>query len=91
MTNVTPGTGLARRALIRHLSYHIVVHLDLPDWQTRKEKEYDLKNDIRHDNDLAFQSGILDLFNTFKHWDSNLRLSVELALLGREAGKEPLT
>lgn len=89
--NVTSGKRLARRALIQYLSYHIVVPLDLPDWQTRKEKGYNLENNIRHNNDLAFQSGILDLFNTFKHWDSNLRLSVELALLGREAGKEPHT
>lgn len=89
--NVTSGKGLTRRALIRHLSYHIVVPLDLPDWQTRKEKGYNLMNSVRHDNDLAFQSGILDLFNTLKHWDSNSRLSVELALLGREAGQEPHT
>ncbi|KAJ5552812.1 hypothetical protein N7494_002190 [Penicillium frequentans] len=89
--NVTSGKGLARRALIQHLSYHIVVPLDLLDWQTRKEKAYSLRNNSRHDNDLAFQSGILELFNTLKHWDSNLRLSVALALLGREAGKEPHT
>jgi hypothetical protein len=44
--NVTSGKALARRALIQHLSYHIVVPLDLPDWQTRKEKGYSLENNI---------------------------------------------
>jgi hypothetical protein len=89
--NVTSGNGLARRALIQHLSYHILVPTDLPDWQTRKTKGYKLENNIRHENDLVFQSAILDLFKTLKWWDPNLCLSVEVALLGREAGMEPHT
>ncbi|OKP03788.1 hypothetical protein PENSUB_6797 [Penicillium subrubescens] len=89
--NVTSGKGLARRALIQHLSYHIVVPSDLPDWQTRKRKGYKVENNIRHENDLAFQSAILDLFKTLKWWDPYLRLSVEVALLGREPGIEPHT
>lgn len=62
--NVTTGKELVRRVLIQHLSYHIVVPIDLPDWQTRKRKGYKLENNIRHENDLAFQSAILDLFET---------------------------
>lgn len=89
--NATSGKGLARRPLIRHLSYYIVVPVNLPDWQTRKQKGYNLENNVRHNNDVAFQSAIVDLFNTLTHWDPNLRLSIELALLGREAGKEPHT
>ncbi|KAJ5355354.1 uncharacterized protein N7496_012566 [Penicillium cataractarum] len=88
---VTSGEGLARRAMIRHLKYHIVVLFDILDWQTRKEKGYALENHIRHNDDAAFQSAIIDLFNILTDWDLNLRLSVELALLGREVGEEPHT
>ncbi|KAF3394142.1 hypothetical protein F1880_005529, partial [Penicillium rolfsii] len=89
--NVTSRKGLARRALIQHLSFHIVVPTDLPDWQTRKSKGYKVENNIRYENDVAFQSAVLDLFKTLEWWDPNLRLSVEMALLGREAGIESHT
>ncbi|KAJ5408261.1 hypothetical protein N7509_002144 [Penicillium cosmopolitanum] len=88
---VTSGNGVARRGLIRHLSYHIVVPIDLADWQTRKQKGYNLENSVRQNNDIAFQSAIVDLFNTLTLWDPDSRLSLDLALLGREEGKEPRT
>lgn len=78
-------------ALIRHLRYYIVVPIALPDWQTRKEKAYSIENDIRYNNDVAFQSAIIKFLNILAQWDQNLRLSVEFRLLGREAGKEPHT
>ncbi|KAJ5995746.1 hypothetical protein N7481_002723 [Penicillium waksmanii] len=88
---VTSGDGLARRPLIRRLCYHIVVPIDLQDWKTRKYKGYTLENDVRQNNDVAFHSAIVDLFNTLTDWDPSLRLSIELELLGREVGKEPYT
>lgn len=89
--NVTSVNGLARRSLIRHLNYHIVVPVELPDWQTRKQKGYNLENNVRQNNDIAFQSAMINLFNTLTNWDPDLRISLELTLLGREAGKEPYT
>ncbi|CAI7624485.1 unnamed protein product [Penicillium pancosmium] len=88
---VTSGNGVARRSLIRYLSYYIVVPIDLPDWQNCKQKGYNHENIVRQNNDIAFQSAIVDLFETLAHWDPNLRLSLDLALLGREEGKEPYT
>lgn len=85
---VTSGDGLARRPLIRRLCYHIVVPIDLQDWQTRKYKGYTLENSVRRDNDIAFQSAMSDLFTTLTDWDPSLRLSIELELLGREVGRE---
>lgn len=81
--------GLVRRGLIRHLRYHLVTPIDLPDWEARKKKGYKLDNETRKDNDAAFQSGIIDLFEILEPWCQSSRISVELILLGRKVGKEP--
>ncbi|KAJ6109670.1 hypothetical protein N7486_001905, partial [Penicillium sp. IBT 16267x] len=81
--------GLVRRGLIRNLRYHLVIPIDLPDWEARKRKGYKLDNETRKDNDAAFQSGIIDLFETLAPWCQSSRISVELILLGCKVGKEP--
>ncbi|KAJ5991842.1 hypothetical protein N7451_007566 [Penicillium sp. IBT 35674x] len=83
------GRGLMRRGLIRYLKYHLVIPIDLRDWESRKEKGYKLDNETGKDNDAAFQSGIIGLFETLALWHWSFRISVELVLLGRKVGKEP--
>lgn len=88
---VASGRRMARRALIHRLRYYLVVPIALPNWKTRKFNGYNIDNDTRKNNDVAFQSAITNLFNIIAHWDQSLRISVELMLLGLEAGKEPYT
>jgi hypothetical protein len=42
-------------------------------------------------NDSAFQSAVVDLFDTLESWDKSHRLADFLVLQGREAGQEPYT
>ncbi|KAF7166127.1 hypothetical protein CNMCM6106_002085 [Aspergillus hiratsukae] len=88
---LTSGPGIARRAWIRQLCYYIVVPFELPDWMTRKEDGYTTNNAVRQANDAAFQSAVINLFNTLELWDRGHRLSVVLLLKGREPGQEPYT
>ncbi|GFF50693.1 hypothetical protein IFM46972_09106 [Aspergillus udagawae] len=88
---LSSGAGVARRAWIRQLQYYIVVPFDLPDWNARKEEGYSTNNAIRQANDTAFQTAIVNLFNTLESWDKTRRLSVSLVLQGRELGQEPST
>lgn len=89
---VTSGRRIRRRTLIHRLKYYLVVPVALPDWTTRKAKgAYTIDNDTRKNNDVAFQSAIVNLFNILTQWDETLRISVDLKLLGLEAGNEPLT
>lgn len=88
---LTSGPGAARRAWIRRVWYHIVVPFELPDWTARKEDGYTTNNAIRQANDTAFQSAVINLFNTLELWDKGHRLSVDLVLQGRELGREPCT
>ncbi|RHZ51668.1 F-box protein [Aspergillus thermomutatus] len=88
---LTAGPGIARRAWVRQLWYHIVVPFALPDWMSRKEGDYSADNAVRRANDTAFQSAVIDLFKTLESWDKSHRLSVYPVLLGREPGQEPST
>ncbi|PKX90607.1 F-box protein [Aspergillus novofumigatus IBT 16806] len=87
----TSGPRIARRAWIRQLWYDIVLPFELPDWTTRQEEGYTTDNPVRQANDTAFQSQVIDLFNTLGSWDKSHRLSVILRLRGRELGQEPCT
>ncbi|GFF85148.1 hypothetical protein IFM53868_04389 [Aspergillus udagawae] len=88
---LTSGPGIARRASIRQLCYHIAVPFDLPDWMMRKREGYSSNNAVRQANNTAFQSAIIDIFKTLEVWEKSHRLSVSLVLLGREPGQEPHT
>ncbi|RLL97477.1 hypothetical protein CFD26_106509 [Aspergillus turcosus] len=88
---LTSGPGIGRRALIRELWYFIVVPFDLPDWMACKTDGYTTNNAVRRANDAAFQSAVINLFNTLDSWDKDHRLSVVLLLQGREPGQEPST
>ncbi|RHZ66426.1 hypothetical protein CDV55_107178 [Aspergillus turcosus] len=88
---LTSGPGIGRRALIRELWYFIAVPFDLPDWMARKTDGYTTNNAVRRANDAAFQSAVINLFNTLDSWDKDHRLSVVLLLQGREPGQEPST
>ncbi|KAL2802709.1 hypothetical protein BJX63DRAFT_440664 [Aspergillus granulosus] len=68
-----------------------MVPVDLPDWQGVKGKGYTTRNPVREENDAAFQSAVIGLFNELSSWNSSLRLSIDLIVQGREAGSEPLT
>ncbi|KAL4872563.1 hypothetical protein BDV12DRAFT_210499 [Aspergillus spectabilis] len=88
---ITSGSGQSSRLWIHQLTYHIVVPVDLPNWQTRKEKSYSIDNPVREENN-AFQSAIIDIFVTLASWNEGLHHSLDLMLLGRGAGvEEPLT
>ncbi|KAJ5092760.1 hypothetical protein N7456_008621 [Penicillium angulare] len=85
--------GLARRALIHHLSYYIVTPIDLPTLVTLKDdqSEYMVENEVRKNNDVVFQSSIISLFDILAPWDKSLRITLELIGWGRENGEEPAT
>ncbi|EAU29364.1 predicted protein [Aspergillus terreus NIH2624] len=87
---LTSGPGIARRGYICRLWYHIVVPFDLPDWTMRKRDGYSSDNAVRQVNDTAFQSALIDLFKTLG-WEKFHRLTLILALLGRNPGQEPHT
>lgn len=57
----------------------------------RKTDSYTTNNAVQQANDSAFQSAIINLFNTLELWDKGYRLSVIVLLRGREPGQEPST
>ncbi|GFG13806.1 hypothetical protein IFM5058_06632 [Aspergillus udagawae] len=87
----TSGPRTARRAWVRQLRYYIVLPFELPDWTTHQEEGYTTNNPVRQANDTAFQSAVINLFNTLETWDKIHRLPVVLVLRGRELGEEPYT
>lgn len=89
--SATSGTGNTRRKMIRHLSYHIIVPFILKDWTFLKNSAYTTDNDIRNNNDLVFQSAMLDLFEFLSSWEPTLPLSLALRVVGRELKREPET
>ncbi|KAJ9221894.1 hypothetical protein DTO207G8_1113 [Paecilomyces variotii] len=88
---LTSGANAARRAWIRHLKYKVVVPFLIEDWKAIKGQHYNYKNPIREENDKAFQSGVIGLFEILKTWSQTHRLSLELGLFGREVCGEPDT
>ncbi|GFF53464.1 hypothetical protein IFM46972_09792 [Aspergillus udagawae] len=87
----TSGPRITRRVWVRQLRYYIVLPFELPDWTTHQEEGYTTNNPVRQANDTAFQSAVINLFNTLESWDKIHRLSVVLVLRGRELGEEPYT
>ncbi|RAH67930.1 uncharacterized protein BO66DRAFT_456191 [Aspergillus aculeatinus CBS 121060] len=88
---ITFGLGVFRRAWIRHIECCLVVPHALYDWQTIQLEDYTTDNEVRRDNDRAFQSGIIALFRTLSDWDPGLRLTLQLLISGREETLEPNT
>ncbi|KAJ5472709.1 hypothetical protein N7530_006710, partial [Penicillium desertorum] len=78
---------------IRKLEYHILVPYEVLDWIARKHRKspekYSTDNFIRKDNDLAFQTAIVSLFQELQSWDQNSRLRLNLAIRGRRRGLAP--
>jgi hypothetical protein len=60
------GDYAMRKTYIRKLEYNILVPYEVLDWTARKYREspknYSIDNPIRKDNDLAFQTAIVSLF-----------------------------
>ncbi|KAJ9299414.1 hypothetical protein DTO271G3_3036 [Paecilomyces variotii] len=90
-TTITSGANAARRAWIQHLKYKVVVPFLIEDWKAIKGQHYNYKNPTREENDKAFQSDVIRLFEILKSWSKNHRLSLELGLFGREVCGEPDT
>jgi len=90
-TTLTSGANAARRAWIRHLKYKVVVPFLIEDWKAIKGQHYNYKNPIREENDKAFQSRVIGLFEILKSWSKTHRLLLELGLFGREVCGEPDT
>jgi hypothetical protein len=94
---LTSGDRAIRRTWIRKLDYNILVPYELPDWTTRKSwgniENYTTDNPIRKANDLAFQTGVIDLFQILHSWDQGVRLRLRLGLRGSslEPAPEPWT
>ncbi|PYI31154.1 hypothetical protein BP00DRAFT_475529 [Aspergillus indologenus CBS 114.80] len=88
---ITSGPGVFRRAWIRHIECYLVVPYELYDWHTIQLEDYTTDNEVRRENDRAFQSGIIALFRTLSDWDSGLRLTLQLLILGRKETLEPNT
>ncbi|KAJ6083867.1 hypothetical protein N7467_008002 [Penicillium canescens] len=94
---LTSGDRAIRRTWIRKLEYNILVPHELPDWTTRKSwgniENYTTDNPIRKSNDLAFQTGVIDLFQILHSWDQRVRLRLRLGLRGSslEPAPEPWT
>ncbi|PYI20300.1 hypothetical protein BO99DRAFT_421681 [Aspergillus violaceofuscus CBS 115571] len=63
----------------------------LYDWHTIQLEDYTTDNEVRRENDRAFQSGIIALFRTLSDWDSGLRVTLQLLILGRKETLEPNT
>jgi hypothetical protein len=87
------GDHAMRKTYIRKLEYNILVPYEVSDWTARKHWEspenYSIDNPIRKDNDLAFQTAIVSLFQELQSWDQNSRLRLNLAIRGRRQGLAP--
>ncbi|KAL6228740.1 hypothetical protein BDW75DRAFT_134398 [Aspergillus navahoensis] len=90
----TSGSKATRRAYIHNLQFDVLVPYELLDWTSRKEAGYTTKNTIREANDEAFEAAITSLFHILSSWDEQIRLSLQIGLLGCQQGRgalEPVT
>ncbi|KAJ5970437.1 uncharacterized protein N7479_000355 [Penicillium vulpinum] len=82
-----------RKTYIQKLEYNILLPYEVLDWIARKHREspenYSTDNPIRKDNDLAFQTAMVSLFQELQSWDQNSRLRLNLAIRGRRQGLAP--
>ncbi|KAJ5427214.1 hypothetical protein N7465_002284 [Penicillium sp. CMV-2018d] len=87
------GDHAIRKTYIRKLEYNILVPYEVLDWIARKHREspenYSTDNPIRKDNDLAFQTAMVSLFQELQLWDQDSRLRLNLAIRGRRQGLAP--
>ncbi|KAJ5985485.1 hypothetical protein N7499_008231 [Penicillium canescens] len=91
--NLISGDHAIRKTYIRKLEYNILVPYEVLDWMARKHRKnpenYSTDNPIRKDNDLAFQTAIVSLFQELQSWDQNSRLRLNLTIRGRRQGLAP--
>ncbi|CAG8899926.1 unnamed protein product [Penicillium egyptiacum] len=87
------GDHAIRKTYLRQLEYNILVPYEVLDWIARKHwkspENYSIDNPIRKDNDLAFQTAMVSLFQELQSWDQNSRLRLNLAIRGRRQGLAP--
>ncbi|KAL2829509.1 hypothetical protein BDW59DRAFT_170522 [Aspergillus cavernicola] len=90
---ITSKSGQTRQAWIIQLIYHIVVPVDLPDWQTRKEKNYSHEpgmEPLTYDFDIAseyrwdFQKGRAKAVTVYRaQFNDDLFLLPDVPCIGR--------
>ncbi|KAL6228665.1 hypothetical protein BDW75DRAFT_246469 [Aspergillus navahoensis] len=86
----TSGSKAIRRAYIHNLQYDVLVPFELLDWTARKETGYTIKNTARKANNEAFEVAITGLFHVLGSWDEQIRLLLQIGLLGRQQGRRAL-
>lgn len=83
-----------RKTYIRKLDYNILVPYEILDWTVckhwRSPEAYSIENPVRKENDLAFQTAMVSLFQELRLWNQrSYRLRLNLAIRGRRQGPAP--
>jgi hypothetical protein len=82
-----------RPSFLRRLDYTIVTPHEIEDYSAMKleSKLYTERNPVRQANNEAFSQGIRSLFEILKSWDAHLKITLAMAVHGREKTLEPET
>lgn len=91
---LTSGNRAIRKTYIRKLDYNILAPYEILDWTAckhwRSPEAYSTENPVRKENDLAFQTAIVNIFQELQLWDQrSYRLRLNLAIRGRRQGPAP--